>query len=66
MVVVWGEIPYKHNVQLKFAVGCWKAYDWMGVEYSEEICATGGKNHLNVIVQDAPVYLVQGKSAEAA
>ena len=66
MVVVWGEIPYKHNVQLKFAVGCWKAYDWMGVEYSEEICATGGKNHLNVIVKDAPVYLVQGKSAEAA
>ena len=58
-IVVWSTLSFPHNVQLLFAAGCYDAADWMGQPLPQLCAKTSYNTHLNVMVEDSPVYLTQ-------
>ena len=58
-IVVWSTLSFPHNVQLLFATGCYDVVDWMGRPLPQLCAKTSYNTHLNLMVQDSPVYLTQ-------
>ena len=58
-VVVWSVLPFKHNIQLLFAAGCFSVMEWLGTPLPEICSSHTHQQHLNVYVTDSPLYLSQ-------